>query len=145
MALGGTLQNTHNGVRAFQWIRFAQWALQAPLTFVTLTLVSGAHWVDLVWVSFAALVGLAGGYAATISAGFNATWPLFTFAVVTFLPVFLALAFTFRRAAYKVHPEIAKLYDILAFGSLVAYAGYAITWAVSEGGYITTVDQELVM
>jgi len=145
MALGGATMKGHNSVRQFEWIRYAAWALQAPLTVFILGLLSGAHWVDLIWVSFAALVGIAGGFAGAVSGGFNATWPLFAFAAFTFLPVFIALAFTFRRAAYKVHPEIGKLYDVVAFGSLLTYAGYAITWGVSEGGYITTVDQEVII
>ena len=44
-----------------------------------------------------------------------------------------------------MHPEIGRLYDVLGFGSFILYAGYAITAAVSELGYITTVDQEVII
>jgi bacteriorhodopsin len=144
-ALNGTQLTGHNSVRSFEWIRYAAWALQAPLTVFILGLLSGAHWVDQIWVSFATIIGVAAGFAAAVSGGYNATWPLFTFGVATFVPVFIALAYTFRRAAYKVHPEIGKLYSFLGFATLLTSIAYAITWGVSEGGYITTVDQELVM
>jgi len=145
MALGGATMKGHDSVRQFEWVRYAAWALEAPLTVFALGLLAGAHWVDQIWVSFATLVGIAAGFAGAVSGGYNATWPLFTFAVATFIPVFIALAFTFRRAAHRSHPEIGKLYDILAFGSLVLYAGYAIVWGVSEGGMKTTVNQEVIM
>lgn len=137
---------SNNGTtRSFEWVRYAAWALVAPITIWIFGLLSGAHWVELIWVSIVTIVGLAAGYAGAISNGFNATWPLFAFAVMSFFPVFIALLFTFRRAAYKVHTEIGKLYDVVGLGSLILYVGYIITWGVSEGGFITTVDQELII
>jgi len=145
MAFGSTTMKGHNGERQFEWIRYAAWALVAPVTVWILGLLSGTHWVDLVWITFVSIIGIAAGFAGAISEGWNATWPLFTFGAAMYIPVFIALAFTFRRAAYKVHTEIGKLYDVVGFGSLVLYAGYVITWGVSEGGFITTVDQEIII
>lgn len=145
MALGKTTINAHTSSRQFEWIRYAAWALVAPITVWIFGLLSGAHWVELIWVSIVTMIGVAAGFAAAISNGTNATWPLFAFGVVTFIPVFIALAFTFRRAAYKVHTEIGKLYDVVGFGSLLLYVGYVITWGVSEGGFVTTVDQEIII
>jgi len=145
MAFGNTVITGHNNVRQFQWIRYAAWVLVAPITMWILGLLSGAHWVDLIWVSFAAILGVAAGFAGGVSSGFNATWPLFAFGVVCGIPVAIALLFTFRRSAYKVHTEIGKLYDVVGIGSLIVYLGYVITWGVSEGGFVTTLDQEVII
>ncbi len=147
MAFGDVTIYAHGvgTTRAFEWVRYAAWALVAPVTVWILGLLSGAHWVDLIWVSFATIISVGALFAAAISTGFNATWPLFAFGIFAGIPVAIALVFTFRRAAYKVHPEIGKLYDVVGFGSLIAYVAYAITWGVSEGGFVTTVDQEIII
>ena len=145
MAFGVCTIYAHSSERDFEWVRYAAWVLVAPLTLWILGLLSGAHWVDLIWVTFASMISVAALFAAAISFGFNATWPLFAFGLFCGIPVAVALIFTFRRSAYKVHPEIGKLYDVVGLGSLVLYVAYAITWGVSEGGFITTVDQELII
>jgi len=138
-------QFTHNLFRTFMWLRYAAWAAVAPLTIVALGLLAGAHWTELIWVSLSALTSVAGLYAAVISTGPNATWPIFALAVVVGLPVAIALVYTFRIAAHKVHPEIGRLYDVVGFGSLFLYFGYAINAGVSELGYVTSVDQEVII
>jgi len=138
-------QFTHNLFRTFMWLRYAAWAASIPLTVVVVGILAGAHWTELVWVSLSGLTSLAGLYAAVISTAPNATWPLFALAVVAGLPVAIALVYTFRISAHKVHPEIGRLYDVIGFGLLFLFFGYAITCAVSELGYVTTVDQEVII
>jgi bacteriorhodopsin len=141
----GPVWVAHNSVRQFEWIRYAAWVAVAPVTIWILGLLSGAHWVDIFWVSFATIISVGALFAAAISPGFNATWPIFAFGLFAGIVVAIAIVFTFRRAAYKVHREIGKLFDVVGFGSLLAYVAYAITWGVSEGGFITTVDQEIII
>ena len=131
--------------RAFLWVRYAAWIFVAPLTMVILGLLGGAHWVEVVWAAFWAMLGVSAGFAGATDAGWNATWPLLAFGAFCFFPVMISLLYTFRRTAYRVHAEIGKLYDVLAFSSVILYAGYAITWGVSEGGFYTTVDQEVII
>ena len=132
-------------LRQFFWLRFAAWAWAAPITIVILGLVSGAHWVEIVWSFFFTLVAIAALFAGATSGGPNATWPLFAFGVFAGFPVFIALVYTFRKTAYRVHAEIGRLYDVLGFSVAILLAGYAIAWAVSEGGMITTIDQESII
>ena len=131
--------------RAFLWVRYAAWIFVAPLTMVILGLLGGAHWVEIVWAAFWAMLGVSAGFAGATDAGWNATWPLLAFGAFCFFPVMISLLYTFRRTAYRVHAEIGKLYDVLAFSSVILYAGYAITWGVSEGAFYTTVDQEVII
>ena len=133
------------GARQFFWLRFAAWGFVAPVTFVILGLVAGAHWVEITWTFFASIIAVATLFAASTVNGPNATWPLFAAAVVVGFPLVIALLYTFRKTAYRVHNEIGRLYDVLGFSMTFLIVGYAITWAVSEGGMITTVDQETII
>ena len=133
------------GARQFFWLRYAAWAWVAPVTMVILGLVSGAHWVEITWTFFFSIISVAALFAASTSNGPNATWPLFAAAVAAGFPVLIALAYTFRKTAYRVHAEIGRLYDVLGFSMIALSAFYAIAWAVSEGGMITTIDQETII
>jgi len=138
-------QLTYNLIRSFSWLRYASYAIVAPITIAILAILSGAHWTEIVWVGTSSVLSVAAIYAAIISTGPMSQWPIYAFAIVAGLPVGIALVYTFRVAAHKVHPEIGRLYDVLGFGSLVLYAAYALAAGVSELGYITTVDQECII
>jgi len=51
---------------------------------------------------------------------------------------------SWRSTAYKHHVEIGKLYDVLAFSTVILWAGYGIVWACSNGSGKMTVDQEVI-
>lgn len=134
-----------------QWVRYAEWAVTAPLTIVMLGLLAGGHWSDILVAVSSAELGIAAGFAAAMSTGANATWPLFTFGlVVGGLPVLGTLGFTLRRAARARTPQgsrcgLVRLYDFLALTSLVLYAaGYVIVWSVSDGGTTVTPNQAAI-
>ena len=133
------------GARQFFWLRYAAWAWAAPVTLVILGLVSGAHWVEIMWTFWFTLISIAALFAAATVNSFNSVWPLFAAGVAAGFPVVIALAYTFRKTAYRVHAEIGRLYDVLGFSMIVLIVGYAITWAVSEGGLVTTIDQETII
>ena len=116
-----------------------------PLTVVTVGILAGAHWTEFIFISLSGMLSVAGLYAAIIVTSINATWPLYALALAAGIPVGIALVYTFRVSAHKVHPEIGRLYDVIGFGLLIAFFGYAITVGVSELGYITTVDQEVII
>jgi len=143
MALGNA-SYTNNG-RSFHWIRYAQWALVAPLTIIDLGLLAGGHWVEIFFIAFASMIGVGAGFAGALSTGANATWPLYGFGIAAGIVVAISLLYTFRASAYRVHTEIGKLYDILAFGSVLLYIGYVVVWGTSEGGKWTTADQEIII
>jgi len=138
-------QFTHNLQRTFMWLRYAAWAASVPLTVTVVAILAGAHWTEFVWVTLSGLLSLAALYSAVICTAPVSTWPLFAFALVAGLPFAIALVYTFRVSAHKVHPEIGRLYDVVGFGLLILSVGYALTCAVSELGYITSVDQEIII
>jgi len=140
-----TTMYTYNLIRTFSVWRIASYAIVAPITMVLLGILAGAHWTELVWTSLFASLANAGLFAATICTGPNSQWPLYTFAILAGLPVGIALVYTFRVAAHKVHPEIGRLYDVVGFGSLILYIAYAITTAVTQIGFMTSVDQEVII
>jgi len=144
-AAAGSFYDHGHSQRGFHWLRYAAWAFVAPLTVIVLGILAGAHWVELVWLVFASLISVAALFASAISQGFNATWPLFAFAGAAGTPIAIAYVWTFRISAYKVHAEIGKLYDVVGLGSLIMYFGYYVVFGVSEGGKITTPDQEVII
>jgi len=156
MALGGTwgwaeyVPNKGTAVlnnqgRGFHWLRYASWVIVTPLTLVILGLLSGAHWVDQIWLVFVSIVAVAALFASAISQGFNATWPLYAFAGIAGVVVIWGMSVTYRSAAYKLHAEIGKLYDVVGLGSAVLSVCYYVFFGTSEGGKLTTVDQEVIV
>ena len=151
MALGNTeIDNVFDPAyptvsRDFHWIRYAHWAIVGPLTIAILTVVAGVHWVEGLYVSFLVLFGVASGFAGALHTGRYATWPIFAFAVVAYALAGYSLLVRYRRAAYQLHNEIGKLYDLVGQGSFVLYTGYLIVWACAEGGHVADVDQEIIV
>jgi bacteriorhodopsin len=134
-----------NYARGFQWLRYVGWAFSAPITIFLLGHLSGAHWVEIIWVSLSTIISVASLYAATVSGGFNAVWPVFAFGCLFGIAVMIGLLYTFRLSAYRVHTEIGRLYDILGISLAILFVGYGITWGVSEGSYYTTQDMEVII
>jgi len=135
----------YNLFRTFHWLRTASYVAVAPISLILLGILAGAHWTELVWVSLWSVLAIALRFAAIIVTGPIAQWPLFTASILAGFPIAIALVYTFRIAAHKVHPEIGRLYDVVGFGSLFLYFGYAINAGVSELGYVTSVDQEVII
>jgi bacteriorhodopsin len=147
LALNGSLATItgHNGLREVEWLRYANWSLVALVGTCILGLLAGGHWTSILFVAFIAELGIAAAFAAAIDQGLNATWPLFTFALVfCFLPVFGILASTWRRHAYKVHPEIGKLYDVVAWILILLLVGYIVVWGCGDGGNVMSVDAQAI-
>jgi len=156
MALGGTwgwaemvpnngTQVLNNQGRGFHWLRYAALVISTPLLVVILGLLSGAHWVDQVWLVFASIIAVAALFATALSQGFNATWPLYAFAGVAGKVLLWGLVYTYRVSAYKLHAEIGKLYDVVGLGTAVLAVAYYIFFGTSEGSKWTTVDQEVIV
>lgn len=155
MALGDVTMNAHNGNyaapgRQFEWVRYATWTATIFTLLPTIGLLAGAHWVNLLWVIFASILSVGAFFAAAISQGGStstiaATWPLFAFGAFCGIPVMIAILFTWRRSAAKVHPEIGRLYNIVSYMAAIFFLAYLIVIAVSECGFVTTVDQELIV
>jgi bacteriorhodopsin len=134
----------HEETRSFEWIRYAQWVLTGPLTIIALGLLAGAHWVEITFIAIATIIGVGAGFAAALSTGNYATWPIYGFAIAIFLVVIYNLLYTFRATAHA-NKEIGKLYDVLAYGSSFIYLGYVIFWGCAEGGNIASADQEVIV
>ena len=120
-------------------------AVTVPLILLDLGMLAGAHWVEVFFAVFCSLIMIFAGFAGAISLGVNATWPLFVFGFVAYFPVAVCLITSWRSTAYKHHVEIGKLYDVLAFGIVILFAGYGIVWACAEGSAKMTVDQEVIV
>jgi hypothetical protein len=87
---------------------------------------------------------VAAGFAGAVSSGTNATWPLFTFGMVAFLPVIHAIAVSFAAAAKARGPVTAALYNKLAILLVVTWSAYPLIWATGEGGQVSSVDAETI-
>ena len=143
MALGQSSFSVTNG-RQFLWVRYADWAATTPLLLLDLGLLAGASYVDISWVILCDLLMVAAGFAGAVSSGYNAAWPLFTFGMVTFLPVLYALGVTFPAAAKLKGPKTSALFQKLALLMAVTWSAYPLIWASGEGSQWSSVDQETI-
>lgn len=132
-------------VREFLWLRYANWGVTTPIVIAILGFLAGANSTSIFYVGSVAVFFFASLFAGAIHTGFHSTWAIFSFSCVAYVVLLLELAFPFRRSAYRVHVEIGKLYDFLALITAVILTGNLILWGVSEGGHVTTVDQEVVV
>jgi len=136
--------------RPFLWLRYAAWAFCGPVSVLMLGLLAGAHWVEILFLSVATLAGLAAAFAGAIlsnpSYQVAASWALAAAGSIAILPFAFAVAWPgpWRTAAYRQHPEVGRLFDLLALSLLVLGKGYAVVWGVSEAGRWTTPDQEII-
>ena len=99
---------------------------------------------DIAWLILCDLLMIVAGYAGSVSTGQNATWPLFTFGMVAFLPILYALFVTFPAAAALRGPKTAALFRTLAVIMAVTWSGYPLIWATGEGAQINSADQETI-
>ena len=95
--------------------------------------------------TISSLASIAALYGAAITNGLNATWPVFALGLFFGIPFFIAITYTFRASAYRVHREIGRLYDVLGFSFLILAAFYAIVWGTAEGGQNMTFDQSMIV
>lgn len=103
-----------------------------------------APFADIAFASFSAALAVAALFGGAISTGYNATWPLYAFALAVGVPAAVTLLTSFRNAGYALHTEVGKLYDVLAVSLLALAAGYAAVWGCSEGAGVMETWQEVV-
>ena len=132
------------GPREFLWVRYADWAATTPLLLIDIGLLAGASYADIALVVLADLLMIAAGFAASVSYGTNATWPLFVFGMVAFVPVIYFILVNFRASAAARGPKTAQLYNNLAYFLVIIWCAYPLIWATGEGGQNSSVDQETI-
>jgi len=141
MALGNTEMFT---VRPLLWVRYVQWAVQMPIGLSILGLLAGTTVTELAYVSTLGLLTIGSLFAAAISSGYNATWPIFAFGVCTSLPVFSMVLFTWMARASHLSPATKSCYNTVAWLTAILGLGYVINWGTAEGGKVQSIDQEII-
>lgn len=144
MALGNSQVSSANG-RDFLWARYADWLLTTPLLLLDLGLLSGAPLVEVTWAIFCDVIMVLAGYAAVVSKGEGANWPLFIFGMVVFAPILHSLFVTFKEAAHMKGIKTANLYSNLSWLMAVTWCAYPIIWAAGEGSQSVSVDTETIL
>ena len=74
--------------------RVAEWAASTPLVIALLGLLAGTTTTELLYTTMLALITTGGLFAAAISTGYNATWPIYA------LGEFTRVMFCFRNFIY---------------------------------------------
>jgi bacteriorhodopsin len=150
MALGGSAITIGTEGREFLWVRYADWAFTTPLLLLDLGLLAGATLPEIGFVVIMDLIMIATGFAGAVSSGHHATWPLFVFGLVAFIPVLNFLARTLPERAAQAGPAVAATYRSLSFITVALWSLYPIVWATSEGSakdsytYYMKPDQEVI-
>jgi len=140
----GTTEMAANNDRGLLWLRYAQWAFNTPLLIAITGLLAGTTAFELVYTSLLALVTTGALFAAALSRGFNATWPIYVLGLVVALPIFAQTWFVWAARANKLGAATrSAFYTIASLGSILAI-GYAVNWGTAEGGQHQTVDQEAI-
>jgi len=142
MALGNTEMDTR---RPLLWVRYAQWATNTPLILLTLGLLAGTTYGEAFFAVAVAEITTAALFAATISTGYNAVWPIFTFGVVAAVPVAYQVLFVWAARAASAPAATARIYSFLAWFSFVIAIGYTVNWGTAEGGLVESTDQEVIV
>ena len=81
MALGHSAISTSSG-RDFLWARYADWAFTTPLLLIDLGLLAGVSLSEIFFIVLCDILMVVAGFAAAVSTGANAAWPLFIFGCV---------------------------------------------------------------
>jgi bacteriorhodopsin len=134
------------GDRAFEWLRYAAWVTQAPITITLLAVVTRVSMYEAAWTAALSVVGVGALYAGAMSPNCVSAWPLFAFGIATGVVLAVSLTRTFKTSALKSLPEAfhgTVTFAVTSF--LVMWIGYAIVWGVSEGGKVTTPAQEIIV
>jgi bacteriorhodopsin len=143
MATGDTTLDTACASRPFEWIRYAQWAINAPLFILLIGDTAQAPMFEIIFAATTALLAVASLFAAALSPVCIASWPLFAFGIVCGLLTAYSLLYTFAATAAK--GAFAGLYRYASIIAVFLFIGYAIVWGVSEGGKKTTDTQEIII
>jgi bacteriorhodopsin len=130
MATTDTTIGSYCDGRTFEWIRYAAWAMVAPLTTSLLASIARVHVADVVVTGLAASISIAALFAGTLTPSCTGAWPLLAFAI----------------AAGFVHlPEdVANLFCFYVRSLAFTMVGYALVWGVSEGGRVANESQEII-
>jgi len=140
-ALGNTEMDT---VRPLLWIRYAQWATNTPMIILGLGLLAGVTYTEAFFTTVLSSITTAALFAAAISSGYHATWPIYVFGIVAALPVVYQVLFVWAARAVSAPSATAKTYALLAWFSFFISIGYAVNWGTAEGGKVQTSDQEVI-
>jgi bacteriorhodopsin len=140
-ALGNTEMDT---VRPLLWIRYAQWATNTPLIVIALGLLAGITYTEAFFATALSLITTAALFAAAISTGYNATWPIYVFGIVAALPVVYLVLFVWASRVASAGKSTAGIYTFLAWFSFFLSVGYAVNWGTAEGGKVQSTDQEVI-
>jgi len=140
-ALGQTEMFT---VRPLLWIRYAQWATNTPLLILTLVLLAGCTYGEVFFATALAELTTGALFAAAISSGYNATWPIYVFGVVAALPVAGLVLLTWSSRVVSAPAATKSVFTTLAWLEFVIAVGYAVNWGTAEGGKVQTIDQEVI-
>jgi len=140
-ALGNTEMFT---VRPLLWIRYAQWVTNGPLVLALAGLLAGTTVVELAFVSGLHTILVASLFAAAISSGYNATWPIFVFGVVASLPIYYTVLVTWMGRASTLSKSVRGLYMFVAYFGAILGLGYTVNWGTAEGGKVQSLDQEII-
>jgi len=139
------LGNTETGSRRpLLWLRYVQWATNTPLLILTLGLLAGTTLTEAFFNMALSLLTTGALFAAALSTGFNATWPIYVFGIVAALPVAYSVLFVWAARATSAPAVTSKVYTALAWISFALAVGYAVNWGTAEGGQVQTTNQEIV-
>jgi bacteriorhodopsin len=145
MATTDTTIGSYCDGRTFEWIRYAAWAMVAPLTTSLLASIARVHVADVVVTGLAASISIAALFAGTLTPSCTGAWPLLAFAIAAGFVVVIQFVRSYRAAAFAHLPEdVANLFCFYVRSLAFTMVGYALVWGVSEGGRVANESQEII-
>lgn len=123
----------------------AEWVTNTPLIILTLGLLAGVTYTEAFFTTVLSVITTAALFAAAVSTGYNAQWPIYAFGIVAALPVVFTVLFTWSARASSAPSATAKTFTALAWMQFLLAVGYAVQWGVAEGGRVESADQEVIV
>ncbi|BFZ58632.1 hypothetical protein PYCC9005_005696 [Savitreella phatthalungensis] len=133
----------HDHYRQIFYARYIDWTITTPLLLLDLALLAGLSGIDLIALVFADLGMIVTGLFASLEANRKYSWGWYAIACIFFLYIIYILVISGRVSANTRGQKVAKLYDSVAFFTIILWTLYPIAWGVSEGAAILSVDQEI--
>ena len=140
----GTTEMLANNDRPLLWLRYAQWTFNTPLLVALAGLLAGTTSFELAYTTLLSWITTGALFAAALSRGYNATWPIYTLGVCVAIPVVLqVLAVWWSRADGRAAATKSIFRAVSILGFILAI-GYAVNWGTAEGGQVQSTDAEAI-
>jgi bacteriorhodopsin len=129
--------------RQIFYARYIDWFVTTPLLLMDLLLTAGVPWPTILWTLFVDEIMIVSGLiGALIPSTYK--WGYYAFGCVAMSMVFWNLAWTGRKHASALGPDIHRVYLLCGVWTFFIWLLYPVSWGLCEGGNVIWPDSETI-